>query len=105
MSSPEWFGRRERWVREWSSTHDGVGIHCRICGAEWTLSCDDLHHRTYARLGCEAFADLIALCRPCHRELHRRMEANPEWRKRPREQTTDALVAQMRRHRIERGIN
>ncbi|MEX6430356.1 hypothetical protein AB6A68_11010 [Ferrimicrobium acidiphilum] len=99
MSSPEWFTRRQRWVEEWSDAHHGGTPHCLICGIEWTLSGDDLHHRTYTRLGHERTADLIALCRPCHRELHRRMEANPEWRRRPREQATDVLVAQMRHQR------
>ena len=47
MSSPEWFTRRERWVAEWSNAHGGGEPQCLICGIEWTLSGDDLHHRTW----------------------------------------------------------
>jgi hypothetical protein len=28
---------------------------------------DNLHHRTYARLGGERDSDVMAVCRPCHR--------------------------------------
>jgi hypothetical protein len=54
MSSPEWFARPELWVGEWSRAHDGAEVHCLIRGAEWMLSCDDLYHRTHARIGYEA---------------------------------------------------
>jgi 5-methylcytosine-specific restriction endonuclease McrA len=30
----------------------------------------DVHHLTYVRLGCEADADLMVLCRPCHEKEH-----------------------------------
>ena len=32
----------------------------------------DVHHKTYARLGCEAPEDLEVLCRACHDERHTR---------------------------------
>ena len=32
----------------------------------------DLHHRTYRRLGREALADLIPLCRDHHYDVHKR---------------------------------
>lgn len=38
-----------------------------ICGEVDNL---DLHHKTYARLGCEHLEDLILLCRNCHRMVH-----------------------------------
>lgn len=36
---------------------------CRLCYADDGLT---VHHRTYARLGHEATADLTALCTQCH---------------------------------------
>ena len=99
MRSRSWFVRRERWVGEWRSVEVGRDPFCLICGGPWTLRTGDLHHRNYSRLGHESFADLIALCRPCHSSLHHLMETNPEWHKRPREQATDALVAELRRGR------
>ena len=101
MGSPAWFTRRERWLAERRSTHgDPV---CLVCGQPWALRSGDLHHRTYARLGAEAASDLIPLCRTCHTELHRLLESAPGWRRMPREQATNALVAVLRAHLIEAG--
>jgi hypothetical protein len=101
MGSPAWFARRERWLAEWKSTHgDPV---CLVCGQPWALRSGDLHHRTYTRLGAEAASDLTPLCRTCHTELHRLLEGAPGWRRMPREQATDALVAVLRAHLIEAG--
>ena len=96
MDSPTWFARRKRWIAQWSEA-TGSPPCCLACSGEWT----DLHHRTYDRLGREQWRDLIPLCRACHEELHARMEGNPEWRKRPRRQATDALVAHMHRQHKE----
>ena len=96
MDSPSWFARRERWIAEWEKS-TGSPPCCLACSGEWT----DLHHRTYDRLGREQWRDMIPLCRACHEELHARMEGNPEWRKRPRRQATDALVAHMHRQHKE----
>lgn len=30
----------------------------------------ELHHRTYARLGCEYLTDLALVCRECHQAIH-----------------------------------
>lgn len=38
------------------------------------VGCDnpryELHHRSYARIGCEHLNDLIPLCRDCHEKVH-----------------------------------
>lgn len=44
-----------------------AGDACQVCNSSGEL---EVHHRTYARLGEEADADLIALCRPCHALFH-----------------------------------
>jgi hypothetical protein len=36
---------------------------CRLCGDDREL---EVHHRTYARWGREALADVTVLCRGCH---------------------------------------
>jgi 5-methylcytosine-specific restriction endonuclease McrA len=43
------------------------GHKCRICAATSAL---EVHHNTYERLGHERPADLIVLCRSCHKLFH-----------------------------------
>jgi 5-methylcytosine-specific restriction endonuclease McrA len=96
MDSSAWFRRRERWLAEFQVANDGQDPRCVVCGAAWTLRHGQLHHRTYARLGAEAWQDLIPMCREHHDALHALMEHNPAWRRVPREQATDLLVARLR---------
>lgn len=93
MGSAAWFARRRSWISRWTQI-TGTEPSCLVCGGMWS----DLHHRSYARLGNERWCDLTPMCRACHDQLHARLETNPEWRKRPRQQSTDELVAHMRRH-------
>jgi hypothetical protein len=102
MASEQWFALRERWVADWVEDH-GNQPHCLVCGAEWAL-CDDLHHRTYERLGREAGADLIPLCRSCHGALHRILETDRSWRRLNRAQATDLIVLTLRRKVHKRAI-
>ena len=95
MDSLGWFRRREAWEAAWIASH-GVAPACAACGGEWNLQQGDLHHRSYDRLGSESNGDLIAMCRPCHMQLHAIMEGSPAWRRLPRTQATDLLVARMR---------
>jgi hypothetical protein len=104
MDSPEWFRRRERWVEQYRAAHAGQEPACVVCNAPWTLRNGDLHHRTYARLEAEAWQDLIPMCRDHHATLHAVMERNPAWRKIPREQATDLIVAYLR-SKIATGSN
>ena len=102
MASQQWFALRERWASDWVESH-GTQPHCLICGVEWAL-CDDLHHRTYERLGREASADLIPLCRSCHGTLHQILETDRSWRRLNRAQATDLIVLALRRKVHKRGI-
>lgn len=43
------------------------GNTCAICGSRERLN---LHHKTYARLGCELDIDLVPLCGDHHDEFH-----------------------------------
>ena len=53
-----------------------AGNRCRLCGARESDARLEVHHNTYARLGCEETTDLCTLCAPCHAvvtcELRRR---------------------------------
>lgn len=60
LRTPEWDQRRRAAVKRARGA-------CQVCNAKARL---DVHHRTYARLGCEWATDLIALCRPCHGTFH-----------------------------------
>jgi hypothetical protein len=48
-------------------------MRCADCG--WPRSWYELHHLHYRSLGCEAWDDVIMLCRACHARRHGR-----EWR-------------------------
>jgi hypothetical protein len=41
------------------------GGACEHCGRGYLVVLE-LHHRTYATLGCERDGDLLVLCPPCH---------------------------------------
>ena len=56
------------WWRQRRAQHlEAIGHRCQLCNATGAL---DVHHRTYERLGAEASADLLALCRTCHERFH-----------------------------------
>ena len=44
-----------------------AGHKCSICGETENLN---VHHLTYARVGCEKLSDLEVLCRGCHENEH-----------------------------------
>ncbi len=96
IRSPEWFRRRELWVEHYRLAHGGQEPVCAVCGEPWTLRGGQLHHRSYARLGAEGWQDLIPMCCDDHATLDALMERNPAWRKLPREQATDMIVAYLR---------
>ncbi len=60
LQTRHWRRRRDRalWL---------AGDRCERCGGRRLL---DVHHRSYARLGCEDDTDLIVLCHPCHDHTH-----------------------------------
>jgi len=59
LRSPLWRLRRQVWII-------GAGGRCRQCGSRRQVT---IHHRTYARLGHERYADITVLCWPCHQRV------------------------------------
>lgn len=62
LKSPHWIETRRKF---YAST---VLKECCACRSESNLN---LHHTTYDRLGFEQDGDLVLLCQPCHKEVHR----------------------------------
>ncbi len=60
--------RSPQWKHMRALAHEHYGSRCILCGSMDTTL--DVHHRTYARLGCERLADLTILCRGCHSSYH-----------------------------------
>lgn len=60
LATPWWQRRRKEAIKR-------AGGKCRRCGRVNRLQ---VHHKTYERLGCELDADLLVLCRMCHRKEH-----------------------------------
>ena len=64
--SPSWHERRQ-WILKRAR---GICEKCRQRAAT------EVHHLTYKRVFNEDPADLMALCRQCHAEIHWRQPAN-----------------------------
>lgn len=62
LKTPEWIRRRFAHLQ-------AVEYRCQVCNSPDELT---VHHRTYERLGCEKFTDLLVLCWPCHKLFHER---------------------------------
>lgn len=60
LKGDHWQQRREQALKRAEN-------HCQVCGATERL---EVHHNTYERLGHERDADLVVLCRTCHRMFH-----------------------------------
>jgi 5-methylcytosine-specific restriction endonuclease McrA len=63
LASADWAARRAEILRR-------AGHRCELCGATGVPL--DVHHLTYERRGDERYADLKAICRACHTQVHRR---------------------------------
>jgi hypothetical protein len=50
-----------------------AGHTCEKCGKRRAT---EVHHLTYLRVFQELPSDLVALCKPCHTEIHWRQPAN-----------------------------
>lgn len=64
--------RSEHW-RQFRALMIGLGgKRCEDCDVRPDSTTDlDVHHLTYERLGCEAFDDVVVVCRDCHDKRHR----------------------------------
>lgn len=61
LQGAHWVGFRRRWYAR------NPLPACFACGERGRI---ELHHRTYKRLGCENYGDVVPLCRACHQEVH-----------------------------------
>lgn len=59
--------KTEHWQSLRKKALKKASYRCQLCNAKVPL---DVHHRTYERLGQEYLADVIVLCRECHRKFH-----------------------------------
>lgn len=48
---------------------------CYICERDKNIQ---YHHITYIRIGKEYLKDIVELCAPCHKNVHRAMRKNPK---------------------------
>ena len=96
MASPQWLDVRRRWHLEWVQRY-GDEPSCVVCGGAWTLAGNDLHHRTYRRLGEERFEDLVPVHRGCHDLVHAVWDANPTWQRMDRGLANDLIIGLLRR--------
>ncbi|HMF21459.1 MAG TPA: HNH endonuclease signature motif containing protein [Pseudolabrys sp.] len=66
LGSAFWRERREHILKRANYT-------CEKCGKRPAA---EVHHLTYIRIYQELPSDLVALCKPCHNEIHWRQPAN-----------------------------
>lgn len=70
---PQWYPeylKTNHWKQfkiDWRAKNLGAR-KCCICGDKNY----ELHHRTYDRIGCERFEDVVGLCRGHHARAHKR---------------------------------
>lgn len=57
----------DRWRELAGLIRKKAEYRCQLCASPDRL---EVHHRTYARVGCERIADLICLCHECHTTFH-----------------------------------
>lgn len=62
------------WRNKRKQRLEAADHRCERCGKVKQLQ---VHHKTYARIGCEKHEDLEVLCRACHQAAHGLVE-NPE---------------------------
>lgn len=63
--------RTDWWQRFRTEALRRAGNRCQLCGAESAgRGFLQVHHNTYARLGCERPEDCVVLCEDCHQVHH-----------------------------------
>ena len=62
IMSPHWTSLRQSYIKQ-------RGDACSVASC-WNRGCI-LHHRTYASLGFESFAEVFLVCVHCHNKIHR----------------------------------
>lgn len=78
LHSKHWYVLSKRYyASKHAPRNAGGSVHCAFCECTEV----ELHHVTYARLGKERLADLRAVCRKHHAEIHERRQAGISLRK------------------------
>jgi 5-methylcytosine-specific restriction endonuclease McrA len=57
----------DHWRATRTAALERAGGKCQLCSGAGPLN---VHHNTYDRLGGEHPADVIVLCRDCHKKFH-----------------------------------
>ncbi len=60
--------RTQEWIRRRIVHLQAVDYRCQLCNGQDRLQ---IHHRSYERLGCERWSDLLVLCGQCHALFHK----------------------------------
>jgi hypothetical protein len=60
--------KTQEWIRRRIVHLQAVDYRCQLCNGNERLQ---IHHRTYERLGCERWSDLLVLCGECHALFHK----------------------------------
>lgn len=95
--SPGWRALRARILKE-------RGEQCEEC---YSIGEIQLHHKTPVSLGGEIWDEknLIVLCRSCHLEIHRKIEADklPDWQRRLYELLDKPVTPRLQKFSIAHG--
>lgn len=70
LRSAHWKAMRLRKLMTCEHNDEFMCIRCEGCKLWIPLSCIQIHHDTYDRIGCEELDDLKALCDGCHCKEH-----------------------------------
>jgi len=61
----------DHWWRVRDTLFKKAHYRCDLCNGPGPLN---VHHKTYERIGCEHYEDLIVLCQPCHATFHGKLK-------------------------------
>lgn len=104
LRSGAWFARRKAWFNTHIEADGQVG--CAVCRVRLTLATAQLHHTEYAGVtkdaqgrwvADEADEDLLAMCGPCHEDLHEMFDTNKGWMQMGRRAATTTAIGKLQR--------
>jgi hypothetical protein len=92
LQSGHWLDFRKRYRAS------GLPQRCAVCPEPSY----DLHHKTYVRIGCEQLTDVVPLCRDCHKEVHRILDAR-RWPVEKTDRVIDQMLGKPKAKRIKKA--